>query len=265
VSTTQACGPALTPDQGRSLAGSDLLQDLPRSAVDDLLARLRVTVLPEGAALFAPGEVGRRLWLVIDGRVGVLVHRPTRLLAVLGAGDAIGEVQVFDPAPWTFSATAMTRAVVASADREDVLAWVARHPAVSAHLLRRSGRRLASKSRAGGGPHHTEATVRVAQELLALADRYTVDGVVRHGLTQQQLADIVGLSRERINKSLGCFTEVGWLALGRGSFRLLDRAALEAHVVAAQASPPQAPAGHTVDLREECEARSLTPSTGGST
>jgi hypothetical protein len=122
----------------------------------------------------------------------------------------------------------MTRALVVSAGRDDVLAWVAHHPAVSAHLLQRMARRLAVKSRAGSEPLPPDAGVRVARELLALADRYTVDGVVRHGLSQQQVADIVGLSRERVNKVLGDFCDRRWVVVGRGSFTLLDRAAVEA-------------------------------------
>jgi CRP/FNR family cyclic AMP-dependent transcriptional regulator len=232
-------GEPLTPEQRSALARADLMLDLPPEVVDDLLARMRVTRLPAGASLFAPAEVGHRLWLVLEGRVAVMVPGPARLLAVLDAGDAVGEEPVFDPGAWTFSATAMTDVVVASAGREEVLAWVGRHPSVSARLLQRTARRLAGKSRAGRGRHHPDATVRVAQVVLSLADRYgAADGVVRHGLTQQQLADMVGLSRERINKSLGWFTEVRWLALSRGSFRLLDRPALEQH--AAQAHAPAA-------------------------
>ncbi|HEU0102512.1 MAG TPA: Crp/Fnr family transcriptional regulator [Mycobacteriales bacterium] len=234
MALAQEAGTGLTPDQRRRLACSELLLDLSPDVVADLLVSMQVAHLAEGAALFPPGEVGHRLWLVLEGRVGVVLPGPDRLLAVLEAGDAVGEVTVFDPTAWAFSATAMTGVVVASAAREDVLAWVGRHPSVSARLLQRTARRLASKSRAGGGLHHPDATVRVAQVVLELADRYAADGVVRHGLTQQQLADIVGLSRERINKSLGWFSQVRWLVPTRGSFTLLDRAALEEHA----ARPP---------------------------
>lgn len=243
----EAVGPALTCGHREVLARSDLLLPLAPEVVDDLLVRMQVGAVPAGAALFPPGQGGHRLWLVLDGRVGLLDPASNRLLAVLEAGDAIGEAQVFDPRPWHFSATAMTPVVTASVGRDDVLEWVGRHPAVSAHLLQRMARRLAHKSRGGDGPHHPEAGVRVARAVLALADRYTVGGVVRHGLTQQQLADIIGLSRERINKSLGGFCEVGWLVLRRGSFTVLDRAALEDRAGLADGPPagpaPEQPAG----------------------
>lgn len=151
-------------------------------------------------------------------------------------------MQVFDPAPWAFAATAMTRALVVSAGRDHVLAWVGRHPSVSAHLLQRMARRLAEKSRAGHEPPVAGAGARVAREVLALADRYTVAGVVEHGLTQQQLADIVGLSRERVNKVLGDFCDRRWTVVGRGCLTVLNRVAVEGHAhhrpIATAVDPP---------------------------
>lgn len=219
----------LTAEQRDAFGRSDLFRELPAALVDELVEVSQVSRPPAGTSLFPPGRVGHRLWVVLEGRVGVTTSRRDRLLAVMEAGDVIGEVQVFDPKPWAFSATAMTRALVVSAARADVLAWVGRHPEVSAHLLQRMARKLAVKSRAGPEPLHADAGVRVAREVLALAERHTVDGVVRHGLTQQQLADIVGLSRERVNKVLGDFCERRWTLVGRGRLTVLDRAALEAH------------------------------------
>jgi CRP/FNR family cyclic AMP-dependent transcriptional regulator len=219
----------LTAEQRDAVSRSELFRELPSELVDELVQVAQVSRAAAGTALFPPGRGGQRLWVVLEGRVGVTTSCRDRLLAVMEAGDVIGEVQVFDPEPWAFSATAMTKALVVSAARTDVLAWVGRHPEVSAHLLQRMARRLAVKSRAGQEPLHADAGVRVAREVLALADRYTVDGVVRHGLTQQQLADIVGLSRERVNKVLGDFCERRWTLVGRGHLTVLDREALEAH------------------------------------
>jgi CRP/FNR family transcriptional regulator, cyclic AMP receptor protein len=228
----------LTPEQRDAVSASQLFHELDRDLLDELLVSMRASRLAPGAALFRSGQAGHRLWVVLDGRVGVTTPRRGRLLAVLEAGDTVGEVQVFDPGPWAFAATAMTRALVVSAGRDDVLAWVARHPAVSIHLLQRMARRLAVKSRAGQEDVSSDAGARVAREVLALADRYTVDGVVRHGLSQQQLAEIVGLSRERVNKVLGDFCDRRWTVVGRGFLTVLDREALEAHAGRMGVRPP---------------------------
>jgi CRP/FNR family transcriptional regulator, cyclic AMP receptor protein len=220
---------ALSAEQREAVGRSELFRELPRTLLDELVQAMRVSRVAPGAVLFPAGSTGHRLWIVLEGRVGVTTPHRDRLLGVMEAGDLIGEVQVFDPEPWAFAATAMTRALVVSVGRDDVLDWVGRHPEVSAHLLQRMARRIAEKSRAGQEPPASDAGARVAREVLALADRYTVDGVVRHGLTQQQLADIVGLSRERVNKVLGDFCERRWADVGRGSLTVLDRDALEAH------------------------------------
>ncbi|MCW2615329.1 MAG: putative transcriptional regulator, Crp/Fnr family [Frankiales bacterium] len=219
----------LTVEQRDAVGRSEFFRDLLPDVLDELVPAMEVSRLAPGAALFRSGHVGHRLWVVLEGRVGVTTSRRDRLLAVMEAGDVIGEVQVFDPAPWAFGATAMGRAVVASAARDDVLTWVGRHTEVSAHLLQRMARQLAVRSRAGQEPPAADAGARVAREVLALADRYTVDGVVRHALTQQQLADIVGLSRERLNKVLGELCDRRWIVVGRGHLTVLDRDALEAH------------------------------------
>ena len=232
---------ALTAEQREAVGRSELFGELPPALLDELLQGARVSRLAPGDAL-PSGRAGHRLWIVLEGRVGVTTPGRDRLLAVLEAGDVLGEVHVFDPEPWGFVATAMTPALLVSTGRDEVLAWVGRHPEVSAHLLQRMARRLAVKSRAGHEPPAADAGVRVAREVLALADRYTVDGVVRHGLTQQQLADIVGLSRERVNKVLGDFCERRWTVVGRGCLTVLDRGALEAH---AHHLPLGAPAGLT--------------------
>lgn len=217
----------LDPDHRRVLAGSDLLAGLPPGVREDLFAVLAVTRFVPGQSLVRPDQAGERLWIVLSGRVGITSTETGGLLAVMEAGDALGEIQVFDPGLWTFSATAMSSVVIASAGRDDVLAWVGRHPSVSAHLLQRMARRLAAKSRAARHHGAADAPGRVARGVLDLADRYTVGGVVQHGLTQTQLADILGLSREKVNKSLSRFCELSWLELGRGVFTVLDRAALE--------------------------------------
>lgn len=231
----------LSPETQSVLLRSGLLRGLPPAVVDALLREAVVEHVPAGASLFSPTETGARLWFVLTGRVGVTTPDGVHLLAVLDPGSSLGEVQVFDPEPWTFAAFAMTDAEVASVPRDDVLDWAGSHPEVSVRLLQRLARRVAEKSRAGREPAHGDASVRLARALLDLADRYTVEGVVRHGLTQQQLADIVGLSRERVNKTLGEFCDRGWLALARGALTVLDRPALEARAVRSGPSEGDAP------------------------
>jgi CRP/FNR family cyclic AMP-dependent transcriptional regulator len=97
---------------------------------------------------------------------------------------------------------------------------------VSARLLQHMARRLALKSRGVRGTTAADVPARVARGLLTLADKYAVDAVVRHGLTQQQLAEVVGASREKVNKALKDFADQRWVELARGCFVLLDEPAL---------------------------------------
>ncbi len=220
--TAQPMG--VRPEHRAAVARSELLAGLRDDVVADLVRSVQLVRLGPGAAL--PEPPGRRLWFVVGGRLAVTTPDGERLLQVLAPGDAVGEAQVFG-ADWPVSVVATVEAVVAGVGRDDVLAWVTAHPAACLHLLRRMAARRASESIAAAHPTAVESTVRVAREVLVLADKYTVDGVVAHGLTQQQLADLVGLSRERLNKCLHGFSRRRWLELRPRAFTLLDRPAIE--------------------------------------
>jgi len=134
-------------------------------------------------------------------------HRGGRAVsAVLGPGDCVGKLSVFDPGRDTHTVRALTAARVAMLCGQDLLEWATTRPHAAARLLHVLARRL----------HRTDAAVfdlavldvqgRVANALLDFAARFgEPDGStvrVAHGLTQVQLAQLVGASRERVNKAL---------------------------------------------------------------
>jgi len=166
------------------------------------------TTLRRGETLFDEGDLGDRLYIVTEGKVK-LGHTSSdgreSLLAVLGPGEIIGELTLFDPGPRSTTATAVSPASLLYPD--------------PAHLMHAPDTSLSDLV-------FSDVPGRVAKALLDLADRFgtaTDKGVhVPHDLTQEELAQLVGASRETVNKSLADFVSRGWIRLEGRAVTLLD-------------------------------------------
>jgi CRP/FNR family cyclic AMP-dependent transcriptional regulator len=126
-----------------------------------------------------------------------------------------GELSVLDPGPRGSTATAVTDVCRARMDRRLVLEWLAAHPEIGARLLRILARWLRRIDDDLADIIFTDVAARLAKHLLRLAQRFGVqeDGAMRveHGLTQEELAQLVGSTRESVNKALGDFSDRGWI------------------------------------------------------
>jgi CRP/FNR family transcriptional regulator len=148
------------------------------------------------------------------------------LLSVVGPGEMFGELSLFDPRPRTSSASAVTDAALASLKHEALIPWLRERPDVSLHMLRQLARRLRRANDVNADLVFTDVPGRVAKNLLDLAERFgnqESDGLhVHHDLTQEELAQLVGASRETVNKALADFAARGWLQISARSVLILD-------------------------------------------
>jgi CRP-like cAMP-binding protein len=193
--------------------------------------------LVRGDVLFWEGDEGDRLYLIQSGMMKLGRTSPDgreNLLAVLGKGEFIGELTLFDPGPRTATATAVTDSELLELSHQAIGEWLEQNPAASKHLLQELAHRLRRTNEAVTDLVFADVPGRVAKALLDLADRFgenTAEGVhVTHGLTQEELAHLVGASRETVNKALAEFIARSWIRLeGRGVYLLdLERLARRA-------------------------------------
>lgn len=182
-----------------------------------------------GEAIFEEGEQGDRIYLILDGKVKI--SRTSQdgrenLLAVLGPGDLFGELSVFDPGPRTATASALADTSFASLSHTQLKPWLGTRPEAAEILLAALARRLRRTNDAMSDLVFTDVPGRVAKALLSLAERFGVavgDTVqVEHGLTQEELAQLVGASRETVNKALADFANRGWLHIEQRQVTLID-------------------------------------------
>ena len=137
-----------------------------------------------------------------------------------------GELSVFDPGPRSTTATAVTAVEVRTLEHDELMRWIEGHPEVARSLLGQLAARLRRANDVVADLVFSDVPGRVAKQLLELARRFgdrKDDGVhVHHDLTQEELAQLVGASRETVNKALADFAARGWIRLEPRSVTLLD-------------------------------------------
>ena len=211
------------------LARSGLFQGLSEDAVDPVASRLEIINIPRGRVVFNEGEAGDSLYIVMVGKIKLSRRAPDgreNVLAVMGPSDQFGELSVFDPGPRTATATAVTDVKLARMSQSALRAWIEAPPEIGEQLLRVVARRLRRTNDSVADLIFTDVPGRVAKALLQMADRFgsrESDGLrVKHDLTQEELAQLVGASRETVNKALADFASRGWLRLEPRSVVIME-------------------------------------------
>jgi len=217
-------------DVDEILRRAGLFQGVDPDAVEALASEFEIIEAARGETLFTEGEPGESLYIVLAGKVKLGRRSPDgreNLVAVMGPSDQFGELSLFDPGPRTATATVVTDARLARLPKAALQKWVQDRPQIAVQLLRVVARRLRRTNTMLADLIFVDVPGRVAKQLLQLAQRFgSVDGGrlrVTHDLTQEELAQLVGASRETVNKALADFASRGWLQLEGKSVVILDR------------------------------------------
>jgi CRP/FNR family transcriptional regulator, cyclic AMP receptor protein len=204
------------------------------AALDDeaaaaLIETMSPSHLERGDVLFHEGDQGDRLYVIGEGKIKLgrtSVDGRENLLAILGPGEMFGELSLFDPGPRTATATAVAETQLIGLGHESLHAFLSGRPAVASTLLAALARRLRRTNETLADLVFTDVPGRVAKALLDLSNRFgrpAEDGIlVAHDLTHEELAQLVGASRETVNKALADFAGRGWIKLEARAVVLLD-------------------------------------------
>ncbi len=211
------------------LRRSPLFAGLDEQAVKDLLATMTPVQMDRGDVLFHEHDPGDRLYVIADGKVKLGRTSPDgreNLLAILGPGEMFGELSLFDPGPRTGTATAIAETQLVGLGSEALRSFLADRPQAALTLLAALARRLRRTNESLADLVFTDVPGRVAKALLDLSQRFgrpVEEGtLVAHDLTQEELAQLVGASRETVNKALADFVTRGWIRLEARAVLLLN-------------------------------------------
>lgn len=216
------------------LANVELFKGLTDDDRAALAALMDETSLKRGESLFQEGDDGDHLYLVVEGKVK-LSHTANdgreNLIAVLGPGEIIGELSLFDLEPRSSTVTAIAPTKLYTLSHATMREYIENHPKLAISMLRQLALRLRNTNQQMADLVFSDVPGRVAKALLDLAERFgerTPEGIyVAHDLTQEELAHLVGASRETVNKSLADFTSRGWIRLEGRAVLLIQVARLQ--------------------------------------
>jgi CRP/FNR family transcriptional regulator, cyclic AMP receptor protein len=218
-----------TDEDVATLSEAPLLKELSEADVKAIRPHTHVVTLRRGDRLYDEGDIDDQLYVVIEGKVKLTRTSSDGrevLVRVQGPGDMFGELAMFDPTYRTSNASAVTDARLAAIAHDDLREVLNGRPAIALLLLRELAQRLRIITDANTNLIFTDVPGRVAKALLELSDKFGTeqeDGtLVSHDLTQEELAQLVGASRETVNKALADFAARGWIQLSAKSVLLID-------------------------------------------
>lgn len=205
------------------LTGSELFSSLDEEALARVAIKATTLRLERNDTIFNEGDEAFDLYVVLKGRIGIGKKSPDgreSLVALMEPGDVFGEMPLFDDEPRSASARALERSEVVQVPFDVVRAELDAKPSVLWDVVGLIARRLRATDESLADAMLLDVTGRTAKRLLELsgdADEFVLP------ITQEELAGLVGASRERVNKAIAAFIRLGWIEQGDRRYRILNR------------------------------------------
>jgi CRP/FNR family cyclic AMP-dependent transcriptional regulator len=186
-----------------------------------------VTLAP-GATLFGQGDAADSFYILDAGEIEISVLSPggrKLTIELMTQGEVLGEIGLF-AGTRTATAAAIGKARLRRVRRADLLAAIRADPELALEFIEMLCDRLRANVEMLEERSFQPLPIRLARRLLHLADKLAPrDGVIP--VSQAELADFAGATREAVAKTLAQWRAKGWVGLARGSVRIADRAAVE--------------------------------------
>lgn len=211
------------------LAQTTLFANAPADVLSSLASRARQRELTRGDKLFGEGDAPDALYVVLSGRIAIAIdNRPydnrESVMALMEEGDLFGELAMLDDGPRSAAARALEPTVVLELRYDDVLPIIRDNHDLMWNVVRLLAGRLRQVDEALADSVFLDVTGRTAKRLLELSDGND-DFVLP--VTQEELAGMVGASRERVNKAIASFIRLKWLEQSDRHYNIRQREQLE--------------------------------------
>ncbi len=220
-----------------NLARVPLFADLDDESLRELSAVARKRVFRQGEVIFHRDDPGQVLYIVKEGKVKIALTSPDGQevsLTVFGAGECFGELSILDGEPRSADAIALERVELYALQRQDFVNVVMNHPKIAVQVMKVISQRLRQADQQIEDLLFLDVYGRVAKKLLELSETHgvpTAQGVrIELRLTQQELASMVGASRESVNKVMGYFTDKRYIMTDKHKITLMKLADLRKRV-----------------------------------
>lgn len=187
--------------------------------------------LKSGEVLFEQGDEGDALYAILSGSLefSILSVNGRKLsLDMMGPGAVFGEIALFDPGSRTATVTALRDSRLLRVRNSDVLQRVQSQPEMANDLIRLAGKRMRWMGSQTNEQVFLPMPTRLARKLLYLVNVGGVASPEPLSLSQAELAEHVGATREAVSKTLSSWKKDGVIAATRKGLTITDVSAMEA-------------------------------------
>jgi CRP-like cAMP-binding protein len=199
--------------------------DTPPDVLSAISAKAEILKLQRGDVLFNESEVPDALFVVLSGRIAIAIgNKPLdsreSMLALMETGDLFGELGMLDSGPRSAMARAIEPSSVLRIPYAPVLEQIRSTPNMLWGVTKLLATRLRVMDEVLADSVFLDVTGRTAKRLLELSagnDEFVLP------VTQEELAGMVGASRERVNKAIASFIRLGWLEQHDRQYKILMR------------------------------------------
>ncbi len=205
------------------MSRAPLFRALDAEATAQLARAARKLRLQRNDVLFDEGEQANELFVVRNGRVAIVkgsADGRESVVALMEEGDLFGEMSLFDGMGRSAGARALETSELLGVPYPPIRALFAERPELLWNVVSLLADRLRATDEALADSMFLDVTGRTAKRLLELAgdsDEFALP------ITQEELAGMIGASRERVNKAIAAFIRLGWIEQSDRRYRITDR------------------------------------------
>lgn len=209
------------------LGKTALFNALDEETLDEVLAEHRIIEVKRGTNIFLENDKAATLYVVAEGRVAIvksLADRKDSMVALMERGDLFGEMGLFEQPIRSATARAVDKSTLIEVPYPPIRRALDMRPTLLWSLVSLLARRLRSTDEALADAMFLDVTGRTAKRILEIAgdgNEFVIP------LTQEELAGLIGASRERVNKTLASFVKSGFLEIADRRYTIRNRSELE--------------------------------------
>lgn len=209
------------------LRSIDMFSDLDDELLKPIVDQSETVDLQRGDVVFQSGDESSDLYIVTHGRIAIgnrSFDGRESLVALMEAGDLFGEMPLFSNDGRSAEARALEESSLIVIPYKPIKDLYDDNPALLWRVVEMLVSRLKSTDIALSDTMFLDVTGRTAKRLLEMAGD---SDEFRLPITQEELAGMIGASRERVNKSISSFIKLGWISQSGEKYIILDRKQLE--------------------------------------
>jgi CRP/FNR family transcriptional regulator, cyclic AMP receptor protein len=212
----------------RFLGSTTIFAGLKLKTINDLATACYRKKFPKGSYLFMQGDAAEIAYILRTGSIAIIlssIDGRELLINEMRSGDCFGEIGVLTGLPRSTGATARLNSEVLLIPATAFITAVDNEPSLARRILKTTAERLRNSSERESALVFLDAEARLARVLLQLDQQFSEDGYVT--ISQSELAQRTGMTRQTVAKALGKWRRAGWLLTGRGRIVVLDHTRLE--------------------------------------